>query len=87
MGSLERTDVYMILSCGMDRRVIKAVGIGDLERFSSLVQMSITQFISVHPHFIVQEHYARMKEECAHRDMREKRGRGCVHARKIARSF
>lgn len=46
MGSLERTDVYMILNCGTDRRVIKAVGMSDLERFSSLVQMSITVHFS-----------------------------------------
>lgn len=34
--------------------------------------MSITQFISVHPLSLVQEHYTRRKEECAHRDGRER---------------
>lgn len=52
----------------------------NLERISSLGQMSIKQFISAHPHSLVQEHYARTKEECAHRDKREKRGCGCVRA-------
>lgn len=59
------------------------VGMGNPEVFSSLGQMSIKQFISACPHFLVQEHYARRKEECAHSDEREKRGCGHAHARKI----
>lgn len=62
-------------------------GTGNLEIFSSLGQVSIKQFISACPHLLVQEHYARMKEECAHSDEREKRGCGCVHARKICWFF